>query len=121
MAKLKFKDENNHFIPVVQDVKVNSTSVFDGKDANVQLKTINYQSIVGTGNIEVASGGEYVEYSPNQGLNATEKANARANIDAENVGNKVTSISSSSTNAQYPTAKCMYDLIGDIEQALSEV
>ena len=121
MAKLKFKDENNHFIPVVQDVKVNSTSVFDGKDANVQLKTINNQAITGTGNIEVAAGGDFVEYSPNQGLDATEKANARANIDAENVGNKVTSISSSSTNTQYPSAKCMYDIIGDVEQLLSEI
>lgn len=52
MAKLKFKDENNEFIPVVQDVKVNANSVFDGKDANIRLKTINNQSIVGSGNID---------------------------------------------------------------------
>ena len=39
----------------------------------------------------------------------------------ENVINKVTSISSSSTDTQYPTAKCMYDIIGDIETLLAEV
>lgn len=32
--------------------------------------------------------------------------------------NKVTSLSSSSTDTQYPSAKCVYDLIGDIESAL---
>lgn len=31
---------------------------------------------------------------------------------------KVTSISSSSTDAQYPSAKCVYDIVGDIESAL---
>ena len=32
--------------------------------------------------------------------------------------NKVTSLSSSSTDTQYPSAKCVYDLVGDIETAL---
>lgn len=53
MAKLKFKDENNNFIPVVQDVKVNKNSVFDGKDANINIKTINNQPVVGNGNIVI--------------------------------------------------------------------
>lgn len=33
--------------------------------------------------------------------------------------NKVTSISSSSTDTQYPSAKCMYTLIGDIESLIN--
>lgn len=33
--------------------------------------------------------------------------------------NKVTSISSSSTNAQYPSAKCVYDIIGDVESLIN--
>lgn len=36
----------------------------------------------------------------------------------ENTSNKVTSISSSSTDTQYPSAKCVYDIVGDIETAL---
>lgn len=36
-------------------------------------------------------------------------------------GDLVTKLSSESTDAQYPSAKCVYDLIGDIEQLLSEV
>lgn len=38
---------------------------------------------------------------------------------AENVANKVTSISASSTNTQYPSAKCVYDIVGDIETLLA--
>lgn len=35
--------------------------------------------------------------------------------------NKVTSLSSSSTDTQYPSAKCVYDLIGDIDTALDAI
>ena len=35
--------------------------------------------------------------------------------------NKVTSISSSSTDTQYPSAKCVYDLVGDIETLLASI
>ena len=35
--------------------------------------------------------------------------------------NLVTSVSSQSTDTQYPSAKCVYDLIGDIETALNTI
>lgn len=37
----------------------------------------------------------------------------------ESTTNKVTSLSESSTDTQYPSAKCVYDLIGDIESVLN--
>ena len=37
----------------------------------------------------------------------------------ENTTNKVTSLSSSSTDAQYPSAKCVYDLVGDVETLIN--
>lgn len=37
----------------------------------------------------------------------------------ENTSNKVTSLSSSSTDTQYPSAKCVYDIVGDIETILT--
>lgn len=37
----------------------------------------------------------------------------------ESTSNKVTSLSSSSTDTQYPSAKCVYDLIGDVETLLA--
>lgn len=39
----------------------------------------------------------------------------------ENTSNKVTSISSSSTDDEYPSAKCVYDIVGDIETLLSSI
>ena len=39
----------------------------------------------------------------------------------ENNANKVTSLSSSSTDTQYPSAKCVYDLIGPINTALDAI
>ena len=36
----------------------------------------------------------------------------------EDKNNKVTSISSSSTDTQYPSAKCVYDIVGDVETIL---
>lgn len=35
------------------------------------------------------------------------------------ISNKVTSLSSSSTDTQYPSAKCVYDMIGDVESILT--
>lgn len=39
----------------------------------------------------------------------------------EVTSNKVTSLSSSSTDTQYPSAKCVYDLVGDIETLLAAI
>lgn len=39
----------------------------------------------------------------------------------ENTSNKVTSLSSASTDTQYPSAKCVYDIIGNIESLLEGV
>ena len=37
----------------------------------------------------------------------------------EATANKVTSLSSSSTDTEYPSAKCVYDIVGDVESALA--
>lgn len=37
----------------------------------------------------------------------------------ENISNKVESLSSASTHAQYPSAKCVYDLLGDVESLIN--
>ena len=43
-----------------------------------------------------------------------------ANISGkEDTANKVTSLSSSSTDTEYPSAKCVYDIVGDVESALA--
>lgn len=42
-------------------------------------------------------------------------------MDAQTVSNLVTSVSSASTDSQYPSAKCLYDLVGDVESLLSQI
>lgn len=37
----------------------------------------------------------------------------------ELLSNKVTSISSTSTDSEYPSAKCVYDLVGNVEDILT--
>ena len=39
----------------------------------------------------------------------------------ENVSNKVTSLSSSSDDTQYPSAKCVWDIVGDVEATLNTI
>ena len=43
---------------------------------------------------------------------------ASVTTNKEDKSNKVTTLSSSSTDTQYPSAKCVYDLIGDVETLL---
>lgn len=39
----------------------------------------------------------------------------------ENTSNKVTSLSAQSTDTEYPSAKCVYDIIGDVETILASI
>lgn len=41
--------------------------------------------------------------------------------DKEDTSNKVTAISASSTDSQYPSAKCIYNIVGDIETVLDAI
>ena len=42
-------------------------------------------------------------------------------LDYELLTNKVTSLSSTSTDNEYPSAKCVYDIIGDVESLLGGI
>lgn len=106
--------------------------------SGTNIKTVNNQSILGEGNITIES--EPVDTSKcvkveEQTFTSAQQALARSNIGAgtsnfsgnyddlnnkpvipsttglEEKSNKVTSLSSSSTDAQYPSAKCVYEAI----------
>lgn len=70
--------------------------------SGTNIKTINNESILGSGNITISGGGGDVSGK-------------------EDKSNKVTSLSASSTDTQYPSAKCVYDLIGDVETILASI
>ena len=64
----------------------------DTLQSGTNIKTINNQSILGAGNLDV-----------------------------EVPANKVTSISAQSTDTEYPSAKCVYDIVGNIETLLAAI
>lgn len=45
-------------------------------------------------------------------------ADGNEDLTLESTSNKVISLSSSSTDTQYPSAKCVYDLLGDVESLI---
>lgn len=53
-----------------------------------------------------------------QTLTDAQKQQARGNIGAEAQSNKVTSLSASSTDTQYPSAKAVWNEVGDINEVL---
>ena len=69
----------------------------DTLESGVNIKTINNESLLGSGNLTVVT-------------DISGK---------EDKSNKVTSISAQSTDVEYPSAKCMYDIVGDVESLLA--
>ena len=51
--------------------------------------------------------------------NQITELNNKITSDYEQISRKVTSLSSQSTDEEYPSAKCVYDIIGDVESALN--
>ena len=67
------------------------------------------------------SGAEYVWGKINGSSNASWIFLGPDMNNYEENSNKVTSLSNSSTDTQYPSAKCVYDLIGDVESILTAI
>lgn len=81
-----------------------------------------YGTTVGSDGILKASKRTYEQYTSG-GENVIIGKGTLENIitgkNLETANNKVTSISSASTDTQYPSAKCVYDIVGDIETLLT--
>ena len=65
------------------------------------------------------SGAEYIWGKINNQGSATWIQLGEENL--ETTDNKVTSLSNASTDTQYPSAKCVYDLIGNVETLLTNL
>lgn len=97
-AKIDAKENEITNLPSggnVDDVKVNNTSVVENKIASINLKTINRQSIVGSGNIDVEGGGSNLnEFVITQEIfdeykNENDYADLADIIDSEEITQKV--------------------------------
>lgn len=63
---------------------------------------------------------QYINLGDGQGNRPIDAITVGGKSAAE-IGDLVTSIDSNSTDSQYPSAKCVYDLIGDLETRLSNI
>lgn len=103
--------EANAQVNKLESVKVNgSTQTISNKsvDISVPTKTTDLQNNSG-----------FITKDVNNLTNYYTKTEMNTSLGGkEDKSNKVTSLSSSSTDTEYPSAKCVYDLIGDIESAL---
>lgn len=100
---------NKPTIPTVN----NASLIIQKNGTNVATFTANASSNV-TANISVPT-------NTNELTNGAGFITSSALSGYEQTSNKVTSISSSSTDTQYPSAKCVYDIVGDIETALHTI
>ena len=97
----------------------------DALVSGTNIKTINNESILGSGNITI-QGGSSVQSDWNQTDSTADDyiKNKPTIPDVSNMEvttHKVTSLSASSTDTEYPSAKCVFDLVGDIETLLAAI
>ena len=92
----------------IETIKVN------GSSQTITSKSVDISVPTKTSQISNDSG--YITKDVNNLTNYTNNTNLANTYQTKS--NLVTSLSSSSTDTQYPSAKCVYDLIGDINNAL---
>lgn len=98
-------------------------------DTNTYLTSAPVTSVNGqTGAVSLTLGdANVIETVKVNGSALTPDANKAVDITVPSVSgkedttNKVTSLSSSSTDTEYPSAKCVWDLVGDIETLLAAI
>lgn len=90
--------------------------------SGTNIKTINNQSILGSGNITIEGGGGGTEYSAGTNIDITNHVISVTGLSSyELTSNKATTITSASTHTEYASAKAVYDIVGDIDVALNAI
>lgn len=111
-------------------IRSNATAVTTKQDVITDLDTIRAGSAAGATALQSVPD-EYVTeteltakgyLTEHQDLTGYAKKTDIPDISGkEDSTNKVTTLSADSTDTQYPSAKCVYDLLGNVETLLSEV
>jgi hypothetical protein len=102
---------------------VKNTDFATNSKGGVVKGNVNGFSIGSTGN-PYASNYSYSQYDNIQDTHFISKGTLENVITGKNLetaNNKVTTLSSSSTDTQYPSAKCVYDIVGDIATTLDTI
>lgn len=87
--------------------------------AKTSSKPSYTKSEVGLGNVDNVK--QYSASNPPPYPVTSVNGSTGAITGLQTTGNLVTSVSSASTNSQYPSAKCVYDLVGNIETLLASI
>lgn len=95
--------------------KLNADLVDDTSTTHKFTTSANLTKLSG---IETGAEVNIIEGITLNGSSLTPSSKVVALTNIEKSTNKVTSLSSSSTDTEYPSAKCVYDLIGDLESIL---
>ena len=87
------------------------------------LTKAQYETIQNPSDTEIYLVPDVIDTAPTSGSDnlVTSGGVHTALSSKEDTSNKVTSLSSASTDTQYPSAKCVYDLVGDIETILASI
>lgn len=81
--------------------------------SGTNIKTINGETLLGEGNIEIQGGGGGSSYTAGDGIDITNDViSVTGKVDTSAI---TTSISSSSTDTQVPSAKAVYDQFGGLK------
>lgn len=103
--------ESNAQVNKIESIKVNNvTQTITSKSVNINVPTKTSDILNDSG---------YITKDVNNLTNYTKTTDIANTYQTKS--NLVTSLSSSSTDTQYPSAKCVYDLIGDISTILQEL
>ena len=106
--------EANAQVNKIETIKVN------GNSQAIENKAVNIAVPIKTSDINNDSG--YITKDVNNLTNYYTKTEDNTLLGGkEDKSNKVTSLSSSSTDTEYPSAKCVYDIVGDIESVLYNI
>ena len=98
---------------VILDVD-DATYVLAGKSSSLQSQLILYFTLTYAGAVR-----QFVMSQAQAEPHACTWAHQK--VYYQTTGNLVTSLSGSSTDSQYPSAKCVYDLVGDVESLLAAI
>ena len=87
--------------------------------SGTNIKTINGETLLGEGNITIEGGGGGSSYTAGDGIDITNNViSVTGKVDASAI---TTTITSSSTDAQVPSAKAVYDMVGNINTILESI
>lgn len=113
---------NTIILPELYSVADNKLTLIETVESGTRWSIV-YAKDIKLANIPVASSttAGVIKVGDNLSIDENGVLNAISDSGKQDVSNLVTSLSAESTDSQYPSAKCVYDIIGNLEMILGEI